>query len=231
MLEASDIQLNYGKKQVLKQVSFHASKGECIGILGTNGCGKSTLLKILAGVLSPTKGTIFYEGKDACQNPKLFSRYAGYVPQDNPLIEELSVLDNLKLWYTAGSLNIEQELTHGVLHMLDLDTVLKKKVHTLSGGMKKRLSIGCALASRPQVLILDEPSASLDLPCKEDIRSYLRRFTDQDGTVILTTHEEPELALCNRLFAIKDGILEAIPTDARGHRLRNLLMESLQDTP
>lgn len=231
MLEASDIQLNYGRKQVLRQVSFHASKGECIGILGTNGCGKSTLLKILAGVLSPTMGTLLYDGQDACRNPKLFARYAGYVPQDNPLIEELSVLDNLKLWYTAGPLDMEQELACGVLHMLDLDTVLKKKVHTLSGGMKKRLSIGCALASRPRVLILDEPSASLDLPCKEDIRSYLRRFIEQDGTVILTTHEEPELALCNRLFAIKDGILRAIPADARGQRLSTLLTEPLQGTP
>lgn len=223
MLQVSNIQLNYGKKQVLHQVTFQAVQGECIGILGTNGCGKSTLLKILAGVLVPTAGTVLYHGEDACQKPKLFTRYAGYVPQDNPLIEELTVQDNLKLWYTNSPSNLQAELKEGVLHMLGLHTVLKSKVNTLSGGMKKRLSIGCALANRPSVLILDEPTASLDLPCKEDIRSYLKKYLQNNGTVIITTHEEPDLEICNRLLILKNGVLEPIPSNIRGSRLSTML--------
>ncbi len=223
MLEASNIQLNYGKKQVLRQVSLQAAQSQCIGILGTNGCGKSTLLKILAGVLTPSNGDVCYNGENACKDPEVFVKYAGYVPQDNPLIEDLTVQDNLKLWYTDSKSDMKSELEQGVLHMLNLHTVLKKRVSTLSGGMKKRLSIGCALANRPSVLILDEPTASLDLPCKEEIRSYLRRYLSNNGTVIITTHEEPDLTLCNRLFVLKNGLLEAIPTDTRGSRLSTLL--------
>lgn len=223
MLEAANIQLNYGKKQVLSQVSFQAKSGECIGILGTNGCGKSTLLKILAGVLTPTNGDVFYNGENACKDRKLFVKYAGYVPQDNPLMEDLTVYDNLKLWYTNSKSDVNAELERGVLHMLELDTFLKKRVNTLSGGMKKRLSIGCALANQPSVLILDEPTASLDLPCKEDIRIYLKRYLKSGGTIIITTHEEPDLDICNKLLVLKNGVLEEIPTDTRGSKLSQLL--------
>lgn len=223
MLEASNLQLHYGKRQILKDISFQAAEGECIGILGVNGCGKSTLLKILAGVLKPDNGRVCFDGADACASSKLFAEYAGYVPQDNPLIEELTVQDNLKLWYTRSKSDINAELHRGVLHMLELESVLKAKVNTLSGGMKKRLSIGCALANRPAVLILDEPAAALDLPCKEEIRGYLKKYLNNRGTVIITTHEEPDLDICNRLFVLRDGRLQAIPSDMRGSQLSALL--------
>lgn len=226
MLEVTDIQLNYGKKQVLRQVSFHADAGMCIGILGTNGCGKSTLLKVLAGVLPPKSGSVSYNGENACQNQDLFVQYAGYVPQDNPLIEELTVRDNLKLWYAGSASDMQAELEQGVLHMLELHTVLKSKVCTLSGGLKKRLSIGIALANRPQVLILDEPTTALDLPCKAQIRSYLRLYLQNGGAVIITTHEEPDLDLCHRLLVLQDGILREIPRTARGKELSNYLLPS-----
>lgn len=223
MLQVTDIKINYGKKQVLNGVSFHAKKEDCIGILGTNGCGKSTLLKILSGVLVPTNGSVFYHGENASQNKNVFVKYAGYVPQDNPLMEELTVLDNLKLWYTNSKSDLNTELERGVLHMLKLHTVSKYKVHTLSGGMKKRLSLGCALANRPSVLILDEPTVSLDLPCKEEIRNYLRIYLKQGGSIIITTHEEPDLDLCNRLLVLKHGILEEIPSNTRGAKLSAIL--------
>ena len=224
MLEATNIQLNYGKKQVLRQVSFHASAGECIGILGTNGCGKSTLLKVLAGVLSPNAGSVAYHGENACKNQDVFVRYAGYVPQDNPLIEELTVRDNLRLWYAGSASDMQAELEQGILHMLGLHTVLRNKVCTLSGGLKKRLSIGIALANRPQVLILDEPTTALDLPCKEEIRSYLKLYLQNGGAVIITTHEEPDLDICHRLLVLRDGMLKEIPNNARGRELSRCLL-------
>lgn len=229
MLKANDIQVHYGRKCVLQQVSLEANPGECIGILGTNGCGKSTLLKILAGVLSPTKGTVFYNGHDACKNPRIFMEYAGYVPQDNPLMEDLTVYDNLKLWYTNSKSDVTAELEQGTLHMLELHTVLNKKVRTLSGGMKKRLSIGCALANQPSVLILDEPTTSLDLPCKEDIRIYLKRYLQYEGTVIITTHEEPDLDVCTRLLMLENGFLKSIPADTRGTQLSHLLKQNKKE--
>jgi len=226
MLKAHCLQLNYGKHQVLRQVSFEAAPGECIGILGVNGCGKSTLLKLLAGVLKPTQGQIFISGENACANLGLFAKAIGYVPQENPLMEDLTVQDNLKLWYADSKSDLSFELKEGTLHMLQLDTILHKKVRTLSGGMKKRLSIGCALANKPAILLLDEPTASLDLPCKEDIRNYLKKYVEQGGIVIITTHEEPDLDMCNKILILHDGIVTSAPLNIRGSQLSNLLKEN-----
>lgn len=226
MLQAVDIDVNYGKKQVLQHASLHAKKGDCIGILGVNGCGKSTLLKVLAGVCRPKNGTVFYDGEDACKKPDLFTKYTGYVPQDNPLIEELSVLDNLKLWYAGKSKNLKMELENGILHTLELHAIQKQCVRTLSGGMKKRLSIGCAMAGRPAVLILDEPTASLDLACKEDIRQLLNSYKKQGGTIIITTHEEPDLALCSRMLLLKQGSLTELPSTLRGQELSSCIAQA-----
>ena len=229
MLKVTDIELHYGKRQILNGLSFDAGQGDCIGILGVNGCGKSTLLKILSGALAPGAGSVAFYGEDAVKKHHLFVRYTGYVPQDNPLMEDLTVLDNLKLWCSNKSSNLKAELDRGVLHMLKLHTVAKCKVRTLSGGMKKRLSIGCALANRPELLLLDEPTAALDLPCKEDIRDSLRLYIKNGGSVIITTHEEADLMLCNRLLVLKQGGLHEISSDTRGAALLEQLGES--ETP
>ena len=108
-------------------------------------------------------------------------------------------------------------------HKLELDQILKLRVNTLSGGMKKRLSIGCALANRPSLLILDEPTASLDLPCKAEIRAYLKLYLNQGGSIIITTHDEPDLELCNRILLLKNGFLTEIPNDFRAEQLESQL--------
>lgn len=223
MLTATNLQLNYGKHRVLNGTSLHVDPGTCCGILGINGCGKSTLLKVLSGVLPPTGGSICYNGEDALHSSSVFLDYAGYVPQDNPLMEELTVSDNLRLWYAGSRLNLSDEIECGVLRMLGLHDVLRQKVHTLSGGMKKRLSIGIALANRPSVLILDEPTAALDIPCKNDIHSYLRKYMQNGGAIVITTHEEPDLDLCSQMNVLHNGILYPIPTTARGETLGKLL--------
>ena len=91
--------------------------------------------------------------------------------------------------------------------MLSIPSFLKKKVKHLSGGMKKRLTIGCALACNPQILLLDEPGAALDLPCKEEILSYLKSYKSAGNIVIIATHEEPEIALCDHIFLLRNGTL------------------------
>ena len=189
MIEIENLTSAYGRKNVLQGVSFEAERGDCIGIVGPNGCGKSTLLSILAGVLKPSSGTIRYYGKNALENQVVFRKMTGYVPQENPLMPELSVYDNLRLWYPDKK-ELAKELEEGFLRILGISEFLKMPVSKLSGGMKKRVSIGIALAGMPPVLILDEPSAALDLVCKEDIRHYLQIYLERKGTVVITTHEE-----------------------------------------
>ena len=211
MLSIQNISKNYRKQQVLQNISFDARDGECIGLIGSNGCGKSTLLQILSGAIAPDGGSILYNGKDLLKDASLFSSVVGYVPQNNPLYPDMTALDHLKLWYSATDSSLADDLKSGFLSLLQIEPFLHKRVRELSGGMQKRLSIGCALASRPAILLLDEPEAALDLVCKEDIRSYIRRYCEQGSTVILVTHDESDFALCSRLLLLHNNSLREIP--------------------
>ncbi len=210
----------YGKKQVLKRVSFQAKAGTCTAIVGANGCGKSTLLNILAGLRAAKQGTVFLDGRAAVgrEGKQLFLSYMGYVPQESNLIMEVTVLDNLLLWYQDKK-RLEQELQNGFLHMLGLQDMLGIKAGKLSGGMKKRVSIGCALAGNPSILLLDEPNAALDLPGKAQIREYLSFYKQKGGTIVMATHEECDLELCEQVLCLKEG--ECFPVDRtlRGQEL------------
>lgn len=227
MITVADVTSAYGRKQILKGVSFTARRGECIGIVGANGCGKSTLLSVLAGTLKPGSGQVSYYGRAAWSdgergrmhgNKDVIRKMTGYVPQENPLIPELSVYDNLRLWY-PDKRQLRQELEQGFLSLLGIGEFSAKQVSKLSGGMKKRVSIGIAMAGMPPVLLMDEPSAALDLVCKEDIRRYLQAYLERKGTVVITTHEEGELSLCSRLYVMKDGRLEQVDNRLRGSAL------------
>lgn len=221
MISVQGITSAYGRRPVLKGVSFTAERGECIGIVGANGCGKSTLLSILAGTLKPKSGEVRYYGQTAWSgskmhcNKEVIRKMTGYVPQENPLIPELTVYDNLRLWYPDSG-RLKQELEEGFLHLLGVQEFVTKQVSKLSGGMKKRVSIGIAMSGLPPVLLLDEPSAALDLICKEDIRNYLEVYLQRKGTVVITTHEESELELCHKLYVMKDGKLRQIDRTLRG---------------
>lgn len=200
------IRKSYQKKPVLKDVCLKSRGGRCIGILGANGSGKSTLLSILAGVLSRDGGSFTVDGQDLFAKKALRSQCVGYVPQGTPLLEELTARDNLLLWYDREALR--QELENGVLQRLGIGEFLKVPVSRMSGGMKKRLSIGCAMAGRPPILLLDEPTAALDLACKEAIADYLRQYKAAGGLLLLTTHDVLELQLCDEWYILKNGVLE-----------------------
>ncbi len=203
-IEIKSIKKNYSKKVVLKDVSFCAESGQCIGILGENGSGKSTLFSVLTG-LQKGSGEFFCDGTDLIKDSKKRARIVGFVPQTPPLIGELSARDNLKLWYDKRDL--KKELSGGVLKILGIGDFYNVAVSKMSGGMKKRLSIGCAVANHPAVLFLDEPSAALDIVCKERIVDYLRRFKSAGGIIVIATHDVYELDLCDRLYVLKDGVL------------------------
>ncbi len=211
-IEVKNISKSYKKKKVLKNITFTVENGKCIGILGANGCGKSTLLSILAGVQNANGGEFLFNGEDLFKNSKKRSSLVGYVPQGTPLIDELTAYDNLLLWYDKDQ--IKKELENGVLKLLGIDEFLKVTVNNMSGGMKKRLSIGCAMAKKPPVIILDEPMAALDIACKQKISEYLKKHKQSGGILLLVTHDAMELELCDECYIIKDG--ENIPFTYNG---------------
>ena len=207
-----NISKSYGKKKILNGVSFSADSGKCIGILGSNGSGKSTLLSILAGIQKCDSGSFLYNGNDLFNCEQERSRLVGYVPQGTPLFEELSAKDNLLLWYSKKEL--ETKLKSGVLNILGINEMLKTTVSKMSGGMKKRLSIGCSISKNPPILLLDEPMAALDLSCKQKILEYLETHKQNGGIILIATHDVLELDLCDEFYIFKNGTL--LPYDYNG---------------
>lgn len=222
-VEVIGVRKKYRNREVLSGASLEAARGECIGLLGPNGSGKSTLLSILAGVQKPDGGQFFWKKKELFADPGLRRSIVGYVPQNTPLVEELTAWDNLRFWYDKKSLR--RELTDGVLAMLGIDEYLKMTVGKMSGGMKKRLSIGCAVAKSPQILLMDEPSTALDIPCRERIRTYLKAFLAGGGIVILATHDLQEMSLCHKWYLQRGGLLLPYRYDGDEARLAADLQE------
>ena len=201
-------------------VNLTVQKSQIIGIVGANGCGKSTLLQILAGLRLPDEGNIYLDGQQVkgSAGRSLLLRYTGYVPQESNLIPEISVGDNLFLWYRDKH-KMKQELESGFLHIMGIDKMYGIKAEYLSGGMKKRVSIGCALADSPVILLLDEPNAALDLPGKEQLREYFLQYQKMGGTVILATHDESDLEICDKVYVLRQGCISEIDRTLRGKEL------------
>lgn len=222
-ISAVHIRKNYRKKTVLTDVTFSAESGTFLGILGENGCGKSTLLSILAGAQRCDSGQLlFQDGKvsgDLLKDSGLRYGIVGYVPQTPPLLEELTVKDNLRLWYPGGKKVLDKELESGVLMKLGVGDFLGTQVSKLSGGMKKRVSIGCAVASHPKVLILDEPGAALDLVCKQVIVDYLKDFCGKGGIAVMASHEIQEISSCSETSILKGGVLVPYTYDGNIEKL------------
>ncbi len=221
-IQAVNIISSYGKKRVLCGVNLSAGAGQCVGIVGTNGCGKSTLLNILSGLHRADAGEIYFDGNKT-QGRKGFVDHVGYVPQENNLIPELSVMDNLRLWYKDANA-LRQSIDQGFLKALGIDSMCRLKAGKLSGGMRKRVSIGCALSGNPPILILDEPDAALDLPGKAEIRKYLGMYKQMGGTILIATHDEADLALCDRIYALNRGTSVEIDRSLRGEALLRAIL-------
>lgn len=211
----------YGKRDILKGVTLNIEFGSCIGILGGNGSGKTTILSILAGITDADEGEFICEDYDLLKDDKRRRFLVGIIPQCNPLIEELSGKDNLLLWHDRKYLNMSAK--EGIIKELGITKFMNKRVSTLSEGMKKRLSIACAVKKHSKILLMDEPSAALDIVAKEIIHEYIKKFTDMGGIVILVTHDESELNLCDRHYILKDGVLNEYRFDGNIKNLAKLI--------
>ena len=195
-LRVEQLKKKYKNQVVLSDISFTAYSGECIGFIGKNGCGKTTLLSILAGVLSKDSGKVLIDGKHVNVNSFSYDKVFGYLPQASPLPELLSVDDCLKL-YCENRANYSY-----VIEKYHLSDMLKKSISKLSGGMKRRVAIACAMANRPRVLIMDEPTNHVDIDTRELLEDAL---LDYKGSVLFVSHDRFFInKLATRIVSIED---------------------------
>jgi ABC-2 type transport system ATP-binding protein len=207
MLEVRDIQKAYQNNTVLDQVSFTLSPGQCLGIAGHNGSGKSTLLSIIAQVLPPDNGLVLFDGVDLSENRAMASAILSYAPQEDSLLDDLTVKETLAFWQKVYGLPVNKlfgDLSPAVA--FGLDRIRKKRVGKLSGGMRKRVNIVIALLRQPKLLLLDEAFSSLDRYYRLALEDYLKSFRDGGGSILYCSHNVAELiGLCDRILVLRDG--------------------------
>ena len=204
MYEIDGICKSYFGNPVLKPIRFCVPPGGCIGITGENGSGKSTLLRILAQVEEPDRGDIRYQGRSVLGDRVFLRRSLGYVPQNNELLEDLTVRSQLKLWQSACGLS--GPLPEEVLDLLGIHPMLKTPIRHLSGGMKRRVSIAMALLSGPEILIMDEATTGLDREYTEKLLNWLENHLRTGGSILWCSHQQEELArLCGACIRLSNG--------------------------
>jgi len=212
MLKVSAIAKAYGAVRAVDGVSFHVSEGEIYGLLGPNGAGKTTTISMVCGLLRPDTGEIFVNGKPFSASPDEAKRLMGVTPQDLALYEELTGRENLEFWGRIAGLQPAGARTRAgeLLEALSLTDRAKDPVKTYSGGMKRRINLGCALVHRPKLVLLDEPTVGIDPQARASILEFIVGLRATGTAILYTTHylEEAE-ALCQRIGIIDHGKLLA----------------------
>jgi len=204
-IEVQSVTKSYETQLALNEISFSASKGEIIGFLGPNGAGKSTMMKILTGFILPTKGTVFISGINVLKNPIEAKAHIGYLPEQNPLYEDMYVKEYLQ--FQTSIFKVPKEAIETVVNTVGLKPEVHKKIGQLSKGYQQRVGIAAAIIHNPDVLVLDEPTTGLDPNQIQEIRTLIKEL-GKDKTILFSTHIMQEVeAVCDRVIIIKKGEL------------------------
>ena len=204
-IEVQSVTKSYETQLALNEISFSASKGEVIGFLGPNGAGKSTMMKILTGFILPTKGAVFVSGINVLKNPIEAKAHIGYLPEQNPLYEDMYVKEYLQ--FQTSIFKVPKEAIETVVNTVGLKPEVHKKIGQLSKGYQQRVGIAAAIIHNPDVLVLDEPTTGLDPNQIQEIRTLIKEL-GKDKTILFSTHIMQEVeAVCDRVIIIKKGEL------------------------
>jgi len=211
-LSLIDVTVRYGDRVAVDRLSLEVRRGEIVGLLGPNGSGKSSVLAVAAGVLDPASGTVTINDRTRAADPIAFAACIGLVPQEAAVYDELTAADNLwffgELYGLSGS-DLRRRVSR-TLARVKLADRAQDRVSTFSGGMKQRLNLAAALLHDPPVLLLDEPTASLDPSSRDAFFADLTQFRDDGHTILITTHHLDEAECgCDRVGVLEQGKLVA----------------------
>lgn len=210
-IKIDNIVKEYKDVVALNDVSFSVNEGELFGLLGVNGAGKTTLIKILTGLTKKTSGKATILGLDIDENMQKIKEIVDTSPQETAVAQNLTVWENLKFFAEIYGKR-DDKYAEKIIEVFDLSSVKNKIVKKLSGGYKKRVSIACALVSKPKVLFLDEPTLGLDVISRRELWRVLLKLKGKK-TIVLTTHYLEEIeALCDRVVIMSNGKVLALGT-------------------
>ena len=208
-IEIKNLNKRYNNIEAVKNINFTINKGSIVGLLGPNGCGKTTTIGLMLGLIKPSSGCVFINGQNI-ENENIRTKILEKVNFISPYVElpkKLTVEENLKVYGKLYGVNNLQDKIEDLMKQLNLLEFKKRKTGELSSGQKNRVSLAKALINDPEILLLDEPTASLDPDVSDYIRTYIEDFASKKGTtILLASHNMNEVErLCNEVMMMKNG--------------------------
>jgi ABC-2 type transport system ATP-binding protein len=205
---------SYKETAALKDISFSVSKNELFGFIGPDGAGKTSIFRILATLLLADKGTAYINGFDVVHDYRHIRQITGYMPGRFSLYQDLSVIENLEFFATVFGTTIEKNYDLIKPVYSQIEPFKNRLARKLSGGMKQKLALSCALIHRPEILILDEPTTGVDAVSRKEFWEMLKGLKEQGITILVSTPYMDEAGLCDRVALIQQGEIMKIDTPA-----------------
>jgi ABC-2 type transport system ATP-binding protein len=212
---AQGIDKRYGHIQALKGVDISVEEGQIFGLIGANGAGKSTFIKLLVGAARANGGSLQVLGLQPRKDKRALREQIGYMPQAPALYEDLTAAENLRFFAQAHRLDSLNEKVEQTLDFVQLSMRADDPVSTLSGGMKQRVSLACALVHQPRLLLLDEPTAGVDLKLRSTFWEHFKHLAAAGTTILVSTHQMDEAVHCHHLAIISEGSILTTDTPQR----------------
>jgi len=201
-ISVKNVSYSYGKKvRALDGIDLDIRGGRIFGLIGTNGSGKTTLMKVMTGILKPQRGEVQFDSKKVEKND--LKKLVGYMPEDLAVYEDLTVIENIKFFLSIYGRPLQEALE--LLKLFDLTHRAYDLVGTLSEGYKRRVSLTCALANNPQIVMLDDPVATIDLVTRQTFWEYFNKAKELGKTIVLSTHIISEAKQCDEIAFIHKG--------------------------
>jgi ABC-type multidrug transport system ATPase subunit len=205
---------SYKGNTALKDISFSVGKNELFGFIGPDGAGKTSIFRILATLLLADTGKAFINGFDVVQNYRQIRQITGYMPGRFSLYQDLSVIENLEFFATVFGTSIEENYNLIKPVYSQIEPFKNRLARKLSGGMKQKLALSCALIHRPEILILDEPTTGVDAVSRKEFWEMLKGLKEQGITILVSTPYMDEAGMCDRVALIQQGEIMKIDTPA-----------------
>lgn len=217
-IEVKNVSKSYGRVRALDDVSFSVGRGEVFGLIGPDGAGKTSMFRILCSLLLPEKGTATVDGFDVVKQMRDVRCRVGYMPGKFSLYQDLTVEENLKFFATLFGTTVEEGYDSIKAIYSQIERFKDRKAGALSGGMKQKLALSCALVHQPSVLFLDEPTTGVDPVSRKELWEMLLSLKEQDITIIASTPYLDEVRCCERVAFLDQGKIRGIDTPDRFSR-------------